>query len=99
VFESVRNQWAKLEAGEELTDRERAAVMISRQQAFQTGRQVCQMMFDLIGGEAVYARSGFERQLRDMNTGCQHIVAQAKTLQGPGALLLGSEAANSDIML
>ena len=99
VFESVRNQWAKLEAGEELTDRERAAVMISRQQAFQTGRQVCQMMFDLIGGEAVYARSGFERQLRDMNTGCQHIVAQAKTLQGPGALLLGSEAANRDIML
>ena len=99
VFESVRNQWAKLEAGEELTNRERAAVMISRQQAFQTGRQVCQMMFDLIGGEAVYARSGFERQLRDMNTGCQHIVAQAKTLQGPGALLLGSEAANRDIML
>ena len=99
VFESVRNQWAKLQAGESLTERERAAVMISRQQAFQTGRQVCQMMFDLIGGEAIYARSRFERQLRDMNTGCQHIVAQAKTLQAPGALLLGSDTANDEIML
>lgn len=99
VFESVRNQWAKIVAGETLTDRERAAVMISRQQAFQTGREVCQMTFDLIGGEAVYARAGFERQLRDMNTGCQHIVAQAKTLQSPGALLLGSELAKNDLML
>ena len=99
VFESIRNQWAKIEAGEPLTERERAAVMISRQQAFQTGRLVCQMMFDLIGGEAVYARAGFERRLRDMNTGCQHIVAQSKTLQSPGALLLGSDAANGDFML
>jgi hypothetical protein len=57
------------------------------------------MMFDLIGGEAVYAKNPFERQLRDMNTGCQHIVAQAKTLHNPGALLLGSAAAAADIML
>jgi alkylation response protein AidB-like acyl-CoA dehydrogenase len=99
VFESLRNQWARIVAGEPLTDAERAAVMISRQQAFQTGREVAQMMFDLIGGEAVYARNPFERQLRDMNTGCQHIVAQAKTLQGPGALLLGSAAAAGDLLL
>ena len=99
VFESLRNQWEKLQAGETPSDRERAAVMISRQQAFQTGRQVCQMMFDLIGGEAIYSRAGFERQLRDMNTGCQHIVAQAKTLQAPGALLLGSDFAKKEFML
>lgn len=99
VLESVRNQWAKKVAGETLTTKERAAVMISRQQAFQTGSEVCHMMFDLIGGEAVYARAGFERQLRDMNTGCQHIAAQATTLQSPGALMLGSELAKNDLML
>ncbi|MEZ5558055.1 MAG: acyl-CoA dehydrogenase family protein [Pseudomonadales bacterium] len=99
VFESLRSQWHKLEAGEPLSDAERAAVVISRQQAFQAGREVTQMIFDLIGGDAVYARNPFERQLRDMNTACQHIVAQMKSLQAPGGLLLGSETASGDPML
>ncbi len=91
VMESLTNQWLKLEADEPLTELERAAVMISRQQAFQTGREITRMMFDLVGGEAVYARSRFERLVRDMETACQHIVAQEKTLQTPGALLLGAD--------
>jgi len=99
VFESLRTEWEKLEADEPLTDRERAAVMISRQQAFQMGREVAQMMFDLVGADAIYARNRFERLLRDMNTACQHVVAQDKTLQNPGGLLLGSEKAKADLML
>lgn len=99
VFQALATQWGKLERGEPLTDQERAACVISRQQAFQTGRDVVQMMFDLVGGEAIYSRNPFERQLRDMNTACQHIVAQPKTLQAPGALLLGSPLATNDIML
>ena len=99
VMESLSREWEKLEANEPLSDRERAAVMISRQQAFQTGREVAQMMFDLVGGDAIYARNRFERLVRDMNTACQHIVAQQKTLQNPGGLLLGSEAARADLML
>lgn len=99
VFESLTREWEKLEADEPLTDRERSAVMISRQQAFQTGREVAQMMFDLVGADSIYARNRFERLLRDMNTACQHVVAQQKTLQDPGGLLLGSKAANANLML
>ena len=98
VFDSLEAQWEKLETGKPLTEHERANTMLSRQHAFQTGRQVVQQLFDLIGGEAVYARNPFERQLRDMNTACQHIVAQQKTLQAPGALLLGADV-SMEIML
>jgi alkylation response protein AidB-like acyl-CoA dehydrogenase len=97
VFESLEAQWLRLESGEPLTDHERVAVMVSRQQAFQMARDVARMMFDLVGGEAVYTRSRFERLVRDMDTACQHIVAQAKTLQAPGALLLGAQP--EDLML
>ena len=92
VMESLINQWEKLESDQPLTELERAAVMISRQQAFQTGRDITRMMFDLVGGEAVYTRNRFERMVRDMDTACQHIVAQEKTLQAPGGLLLGAES-------
>ncbi len=99
VFEAVSTEWEKLEADEPLSPREKAAVMISRQQAFQMGREVAQMMFDLVGADSIYARNRFERLLRDMNTACQHVVAQEKTLQNPGGLLLGSEKAAADLML
>ena len=77
----------------------RAAPLIARQQAFQTGRRVVRRIFDLIGGEAVYARNPFERHLRDMNTACQHVVAQEKTLRSAGALLLGADNVAGEIML
>jgi alkylation response protein AidB-like acyl-CoA dehydrogenase len=99
VFEALTTEWEKLEADVPLTARERAAVMISRQQAFQMGREIAQMMFDLVGADSIYARNRFERLLRDMNTACQHVVAQEKTLQNPGGLLLGSEKAAADFML
>ncbi|NJN53070.1 MAG: hypothetical protein HC809_16230 [Gammaproteobacteria bacterium] len=91
VFASLEAQWRKLERNEPLTQHERAATFLARQHAFQTGRQIAQLMYDTIGGVAVYAKNPFDRYLRDMNTACQHIVAQAKTLESPGGLLLGVE--------
>ncbi len=99
VYDALTTQWRKLEAGEPLTRSDRAAVVLSRQLAFQSGREVVQTLFDLIGGDAVYARNPFERYLRDITTACQHIVAQRKTLQAPGGLLLGAKAKGADIML
>lgn len=91
VFATLEAQWHKLERGEPLTPQERAATFLSRQHAFQTGRAVAQLMYDTVGGAAVYAKNPFDRHLRDMNTMCQHIVAQSKTLESPGGLLLGVE--------
>jgi len=89
VFASLQTQWAKLERGATLTPKERADTVLSRQFAFQSGRKVTQMIYDTIGGAAVYAKNPFDRHLRDMTTACQHIVAQAKSIDGAGALLLG----------
>jgi alkylation response protein AidB-like acyl-CoA dehydrogenase len=92
VYDSLEKQWQKLERGDELTEAERAATFLSRQFAFQTGREVVQIIYDTIGGSAVYAKAPFDRQLRDMITACQHVVAQEKTLASVGGFLLGVEA-------
>lgn len=91
VYGSLETQWRKLERDEPLTEAERAATFLARQHAFQTGREVVQIIYDTIGGAAVYAKEPFDRQLRDMATACQHIVAQEKTLASVGSLLLGVE--------
>jgi alkylation response protein AidB-like acyl-CoA dehydrogenase len=91
VYASLEAQWRKLEKGEPLTEAERAATFLARQQAFQAGREVVQLIYDTIGGAAVYASAPFDRQLRDMVTACQHVVAQDKTLASIGSLLLGVE--------
>ena len=49
-------------------------------------------MLYLVGCEAVYPRNRFVGMVREMETACQHIVAQKKTRQAPGALLLGAES-------
>lgn len=94
VFASLEAQWRKLERDEPLTPAERAATLLSRQHAFQTARRVTQIIYDTIGGSAIYAKNPFDRHLRDATTACQHIVAQAKTIEPAGALLLGEEPKN-----
>ena len=91
VYESLGVQWSRLERGEPLSVKERADTFLARQNAFQTGRAVVQLMYDTIGGAAVYANNPFDRPLRDMMTACQHIVAQEKTLASVGSLLLGAD--------
>lgn len=92
VFASLEAQWPKLEAGEPLSERERADVWLSRTNAFQSARQVVTLLYDTIGAGAVYADRGpFDRHLRDIQTACQHIVGQTKAWEGVGQLLLGGQ--------
>lgn len=91
VFSSLETQWIKLERNEEMSVKERVDPFLSRQFAFQAARKVTQIMYDTVGGAAVYAKSPFDRHLRDMITGCQHIMGQAKSLEPCGALMLGAD--------
>ncbi len=92
VFSSLERQWEKIERGEPLTAEERADAWLARTNAFQTARQVVTLLYDTIGGSAIYSKkSPFDRHLRDMQTACQHVVAQTKGWEGVGALLLGAE--------
>jgi alkylation response protein AidB-like acyl-CoA dehydrogenase len=95
VFSSLETQWRKIEAGEVPSDDDRANAWLSRTNAFQTGRQVVSLLYDTIGGSAIYSqKSPFDRHLRDMQTACQHVVAQTKGWEGVGSLLLGGEGAH-----
>ena len=92
VFSSLHSQWATLEAGQELSKQQRADVWIARINAFQTAREVANLIYDTVGGSAIYANKGpIDRAVRDTTTMCQHIVGQRKSLEPAGALLLGEE--------
>jgi len=90
VFRSLETVWTKLLDGAELTVEDRTHTFLSRLNAFQEGREVTRLLYDVIGGSAIYTKkSPFDRHLRDMQTACQHIVGQTKGLEGIGSLLLG----------
>jgi alkylation response protein AidB-like acyl-CoA dehydrogenase len=92
LFASIERQWKKLEKNEEPTDKERADVMLSNINAFQSARQIIRMLFDSLGGNAIYAKKGpFDRALRDAETWCQHLAAQRRTLENVGGFLLKSD--------
>lgn len=91
VYAALNAQWEKLERNEALTPKERADTVLSRQYAFHTGREVVQLMYDTVGGRAVYSSNPFDRHMRDMMTACQHVVAQKVTLARVGSLLFGMD--------
>ncbi len=92
VFSSLETQWRKLARGEALTEKDRADVWMSRLNAFQSARSVVQLIYDTVGGSAIYAQKGpFDRAMRDTMTMCQHIAGQRKGAEAVGALLLGDE--------
>ena len=89
LFDSLERLWERLERREQPTTEERADAWLSRTNAFQAGRRVVALLYDTVGGSAVYSRrSPLDRHLRDINTACQHILGQARMLEDAGGLLL-----------
>lgn len=94
LFTTLERQWEKLETGAELTKDERAHLWLARVNAFQSSRRVVQMMYDTVGGGAIYSQeSPLDRHLRDINTMCQHLIGQTKGWEAVGALLLDAPLA------
>ena len=93
VFSAMDNEWARLEKGEQPTVRERADAWLSRVNAAQSAREIIRMLYDAAGSTAIYTeRTILDRALRDAETFCQHIVAQKRTLEMIGGMLLGAES-------
>jgi alkylation response protein AidB-like acyl-CoA dehydrogenase len=92
VFAAMDREWTRLEHHEEPTVRERADAWLSRVHAAQTARDIIRMLYDAAGSAAIYSeRSLLDRALRDAETFCQHIVAQRKSLEMIGGMLLGAD--------
>jgi indole-3-acetate monooxygenase len=89
---SIERHWRRLEKNEEPTEQERADLWLSNVNVCQSSRQVIRMLFDAVGGSAIYAKkSALDRALRDAETWCQHIIGQRRTLEMIGAMLLKSD--------
>jgi alkylation response protein AidB-like acyl-CoA dehydrogenase len=92
VFSAMEHEWARLERHQEPTVGERADAWLSRVNAAQSARDIIRMLYDAAGSAAIYSeRSPLDRALRDAETFCQHIVAQRKTLEMIGGMLLGAD--------
>ncbi len=90
VEASLAALWDKLCRSEFPSIDERIAVFLSRTNAFHASRQAVQLMYDATGGQAIYSRKNeLDRHLRDINTACQHILAQRKAQQAAAELKLG----------
>lgn len=100
VFFALETQWRLLEKDIELSRQQRADLWLSRLNAFQSARSVVRLLYDVIGGSAIYTHKGpMDRSIRDSETMCQHMVGQRKGLEDIGALLLDSDEQSGSPMI
>jgi alkylation response protein AidB-like acyl-CoA dehydrogenase len=91
-FSSIERHWRRLATNERPTEQERADLWLSNLNVCQSSRQVIRMLFDAVGGSAIYTKkSALDRALRDAETWCQHIIGQRRTLEMIGAMLLKAD--------
>jgi len=98
VYGGLAREWARVQAGEELTLDERAQTVLARVNAFRAARRVVSRMFDLVATTSIYKPSPLDRWMRDINTMCQHVMAQDQVVQSAGAHLLGGTPHNPFIL-
>lgn len=91
VYDAIDATWARLCAGERLSDQERVDLMLSRVQSFRVARDVALAMVQLAGTQAIYATSVLDRLLRDAVTINQHVVAGPIAMEAAGQLSLGQQ--------
>ncbi len=100
VYAALESEWETLSRGEELSTRQRADLWLSRLSVFQSAREVVRILYDIVGGSAIYAMKGpMDRAVRDAETMCQHMVGQRKGLEDIGALLLNSDEQSGSPMI
>ncbi|MGI5350698.1 acyl-CoA dehydrogenase family protein [Streptomyces sp. CA-250714] len=92
VYGSVEEKWRKLEAGsayDELSPHDRVATVLLALEAFRGALSIVRRLYDLLATTSIYKPSPMDRWLRDLNTMCQHVMAQDVIIQSAGAYLLG----------
>jgi len=73
----------------DLSPDERIATALARTNAMRTARDIVRRLYDLLASTSIYKPSPMDRWLRDLETMCQHVMAQDKVIQSCGAHLLG----------
>jgi alkylation response protein AidB-like acyl-CoA dehydrogenase len=96
VFDVLGDTWATLDAGREPSLAQRAALAGMQPHSAQTCRDAVRLVADTVGSASIYRRTPIERHRRDLETICQHILAQARTFEMAGALWLGADTSKHE---
>ncbi|MFI0469528.1 acyl-CoA dehydrogenase family protein [Saccharopolyspora sp. 5N102] len=94
VYGSLEHRWKRLEAGaafEDLTPDERVETVLLALKAFRGALSIVRRLYDLLATTSIYKPSPMDRWLRDLNTMCQHVMAQDVIVQSAGAYLVGGK--------
>jgi indole-3-acetate monooxygenase len=89
VFDTVGTRWDAVRAGRPPTPSEWTAVRLALTTAFHSAKDAVTLVYEALGTTGVYRKSALDRQLRDVTTMTQHILAQNKTYANCGRSVLG----------
>jgi alkylation response protein AidB-like acyl-CoA dehydrogenase len=91
TYETMDRIWEALQREGRLSLDLRLHLSLSRVGAFQTARDVAQLMVDTAGSSSIYASSPLDRLLRDAITVRTHIAVQDRLMEAVSALAVGEE--------
>jgi alkylation response protein AidB-like acyl-CoA dehydrogenase len=91
TYETMDRVWEALQREGRLSHELRLHVSLSRVNAFQTAREVAQLMLDTAGSSSIYASSPLDRLLRDAITVRTHLAVQERLMERVAALAVGEE--------
>jgi alkylation response protein AidB-like acyl-CoA dehydrogenase len=91
TYETMDRVWEALHRDGRLSRELRLHVGLSRVNAFQTAREVVQLMVDTAGSSSIYTSSPLDRLLRDAITVRTHIAVQERLLEPLAALAVGED--------
>jgi alkylation response protein AidB-like acyl-CoA dehydrogenase len=89
VYGTLEDLWERLESGTAPTPDQQVSSALARVNSFRTARRIVTRLCDLVGTASIYRGSPLDRWMRDLQTMCQHILAQEQIVQSAGAHLLG----------
>jgi indole-3-acetate monooxygenase len=92
VFDVLGDLWSTLRAGAEPSRDLRARLFGLHGHTVRTCLDAVRRLVDILGSASIYRSCPLERHLRDLTTISQHLLAQARSTETVGALLLRSDA-------
>jgi alkylation response protein AidB-like acyl-CoA dehydrogenase len=92
LYATLADAWARTLAGETLTVREKADLLLAATHAAQTSAEVADLMFTSGGSSAVYAGHALERAFRDAQVIRQHGFVASSRYETVAQVMLGLEA-------
>ncbi|HJY82185.1 MAG TPA: acyl-CoA dehydrogenase family protein [Candidatus Binatia bacterium] len=92
LFSTIGDIWQTLEAGREVSLRQRVDFQLVHTQVFAMCTEAVELIYKARGGSAVYTNNVLDRCLRDIVTMNQHVVNSLRVYATGGRLLLGLPA-------